>query len=252
MKPYLKIIALFVCWQITTSVYAQKQPSIQQVSVYAPDNNPEALFTASADKFQAYNKGNHLYYTIANDDSALYLVAHTDDKLAIQKIVRWGLTLTVDNSRKISPGSPSVSFPVPNGDQNFSIIRTPEEEQPSKASYNAKMANICKLIAVKGLTGIDGPTISVYNTDGIKAKGLFNDQLEYTYELKVPLKYLNISVNDKNGFWYDVRLNSGSSNIKPGTPPPPVVMRDDGQSDPRNDYLFSPTNFGGACKLSAE
>jgi hypothetical protein len=250
MKSYQKLIACFACGLISTLASAQKLPAVQHVSLRA--SGPVESEGQPGENFQAYDKGNHIYYTIANDDTNLYLSAYTPDKLTIQKIVRWGLRLTVSTSVKNAKNAPSISFPVPDVDKNYSIIRTAGSEVASKATYNAKMAAICKLIDIQGLTGLAGPSISVYNSDGVKAKGLFNDQLEYTYELTVPLKYLNLTVNDKSSFWYDIKLNGGSSNIKPGTPPPPVVMRDDGRSDPSNDYLFSSTNFGGECTLAVK
>lgn len=250
MKLHQKLLSCIFCCLTTAFAFAQKLPAIQQVSMRA--SAPIKLDDMTDKNFQAYNKGNHIYYTIANDDTNLYLSVYTADKLTIQKIVRWGLRFTVCTKNKNIQNGPSVSFPVPDADKNYTIIRTTASELASKASYNAKMAAICKLIAVQGLTGLDDPTISIYNSDGIIAKGLFNDQLEYTYALTVPLKYLNISLNEKSGFWYDIRLNGGSSNIKPGTPPPPVVMRDDGRRDPGNDYLFSATNFGGMCALAVK
>lgn len=246
----LKIIAFFVCWQITNNAYAQKLPAVQQVSLFAPYHKAGNLLAVLDNKFQAYNKNNRLYYTISNDDNNLYLSAYTTDKLTIQKIVRWGLALAVDRGKKIGRGSPSISFPIPDHDNNFMIIRTFGSEVASKASYNAKMAKICKFIAVNNLTGINDPTISVYNSDGIKALASFNDKLEYTYELTVPLKYLNIDVKDKIRFHYDIKLNGGDSDARPGAPAAPKPM--DGRSNPNQDFLFSPTNFGGIYTLAAK
>lgn len=249
MKTYPKIILSMICWLAVFSASAQKLPATQQLSLYAPDNKPEGLFTASADKFQAYNKSNHLYYTIANNADNLYMIVHTNDKLIIQKIVRWGLTLTVSNTDKIDPGSPSIGFPVPDGDKNFSIIRV-----KTKDSSNTKIADICKLIAVKNLTGIDGPTISVYNTDGIKAKGLFNDQLEYTYQLTVPLKYLNLSVKDNPNFKYDIKLNGVVAKATPpgARPAPGAPVSANASENSNMNFLLSPTNFSGECVLAAK
>lgn len=252
MKSHLRIITCFICLLISSFVFAQKLPSTQQISLSAPNPKVGKLLAALDNKFQAYNKGNHIYYTIANDDNNLYLVAYTTDKLTIQKIVRWGLALSIDRTKKIGPGSPSVSFPVPDDDKNFSIVRTIRTEVATKASYNKKMANLCKLIGVKNLKGLDGPTISVYNNDGVKALASFNDQLEYTYELSIPLKYLNISAKDKTPFRYDIKLNGGASNNRPGAPAPPMPVRKDGRTNPNVDYLESSTNFGGTCILAAK
>ena len=247
MKYYIKI-SLFFIFGITAAS-AQGLPKVQQISLYTSANKPEGLFTASADKFQAYNKGNHLYYTIANDADNLYLVVHTADKLAIQKIVRWGLALTVSHHEKIDQGNPSISFPVADGDRNVSIIRA-----ETKDSCNIRMADICRMIAVKNLTGIDAQAISVYNTEGIKAKGLFNDQLEYTYELIVPLKYLDLSVTDNPRFRYDIKLNGNTEKTtRPGQRPPPgAPVSADGSGSADMNYLLSPTNFSGECTLSAK
>lgn len=249
MKPDLKIITLVIFWHITITVYGQGQWPVQRASLYAPDNKPEALFSAPVNKFKAYNKANHLYYTIANDESNLYLVVRTTDKLITQKIVRWGLALIIDTSGRIGPHSPSVSFPVPDGDKNLNIIR-----EKNMATNNARMADLCKLIAINGLTGIDGRTISIYNTDGIKAKSLFNDQLEYTYQLTVPLKYFSLSVKNKTWFRYTIQLNGPTEVAVPaGTrPPPDMPVRTDGIKNPDTDYLFSKTSFSGECTLAAK
>jgi hypothetical protein len=111
---------------------------------------------------------------------------------------------------------------------------------------NAKIAEVYKLIQVTGIKEINGPTISVYNTDGIKATALFDNKLAYNYELALPLKYLNSSIKNGASFSYNIKLNGGV--INPGTAGLP--MRIDGKPDPSTDYLFSPTDFWGEYTLA--
>lgn len=71
--------------------------------------------------------------------------------------------------------------------------------------------------------------VSVYNTDGIAAASLFDDQLANTYELALTIKYLRLADNSGGTFNYKSKINPDPSIIKPGamtadmTPPTPVT-----------------------------
>ncbi len=67
-----------------------------------------------------------------------------------------------------------------------------------------------KLINVTGLPGTDS-LISIYNQDGIKAAGLFDNKPAYTYELAIDLKQLGLPINDVAKFAYHINLGSDIS-----------------------------------------
>lgn len=238
---------------------AQKLPEKQEVSFRAPDNiKIDGKASEWGNKYQAYNPANYLFYTIANDDKNLYLVIHVSDNLAIEKIVRWGIAFTISKSLKRmskDPNNVSISFPVNEG-KNLSVIHNLGERDfaPNRDSLmavrNTRISYIFKSIQVTGIKEIDEPTISVYNTLGIKAVAAFDNKLDYTYELAVPLKYLAVSINNGTRFSYNIKLNGGT--INPAAPAAPVVIDNNGGivPQPDNDYLFSPTDFGGEYALA--
>ncbi|HCN83727.1 MAG TPA: hypothetical protein DIT07_08905, partial [Sphingobacteriaceae bacterium] len=71
---------------------------------------------------------------------------------------------------------------------------------------NQKLTSMAKDIRVEGIKGVKD-TISIYNPEGIKAAILFDEQEVLTYELAIPLKYLELSVKEPKPFAYTIRLN---------------------------------------------
>ncbi|MES2377939.1 MAG: hypothetical protein V4553_15235 [Bacteroidota bacterium] len=94
-----------------------------------------------------------------------------------------------------------------------------------------------KYIITAGIKGLDSDTLSVYNTDGIKAAAQFDSKMLYNYELVIPIKYLNLADNGINPFSYQLKINgeSGAKNT-PSAPsefsvPPPVSVTDFATTD---------------------
>jgi len=111
-------------------------------------------------------------------------------------------------------------------------------------NVNKKAAETFKEIKVDGIKEIAEPHISIYNTEGIKAMLLFDNKLALTYEMAIPLKYLNFSKN--NSFKYDIMLigqvRAGNAVPNPLAPPPP--------GGGVSHYFDVPTNFGGEYTLA--
>jgi len=72
--------------------------------------------------------------------------------------------------------------------------------------YNSLLEPKAKWIRVKGIAGLD-TLISVYNQDGIKAAGLFDNRQFYTSELSVSLKQLGFNINGVQKIVYNIRIN---------------------------------------------
>jgi hypothetical protein len=50
--------------------------------------------------------------------------------------------------------------------------------------------------------------LSVYNNEGLKTVALFDKHLNYTYEMAIPIKYLNL--NNASKFTYNIKLNAAT------------------------------------------
>jgi hypothetical protein len=199
---------------------AQKLPNVQKVSLYAPsDVKIDGIASEWNNKVQAYNRATSIFYTMANDDDNLYLIIQVKDPLIINKVISAGITFTINkNNKRDVKNAPSITYPVFEKDMkaNISLKNKPELDPQSPASVlradsfmnanNKRLTDKSKYIMITGMKGLDS-LISVYNTDGIKTAGLFDNQMVYTCELAIPLKFLEISSNTNDKFEYNIRSN---------------------------------------------
>lgn len=65
-----------ICLLAFTNTQAQKLPKVQQASLHAPANiKIDGKATEWEGKFEAYNPGSRVFYTLSNDSENLYLIA---------------------------------------------------------------------------------------------------------------------------------------------------------------------------------
>jgi hypothetical protein len=200
--------------QIDIKAKAARLPNIQQISLRAPANAKiDGKATEWNDQFQAFNHATEIFYTIANDDKKLYLtIQAVKPFFIINKILSGGIIVTINTSGKKSiKNAASITYPTPqHGKLIVNSKAMPALDNQKLADsvmnvYNNRLTDKEKTITVTGITGIDS-LISIYNTDGIKAAGLFNNKMAYTYELAIDLKLLNLNTDDVVKFSYNITL----------------------------------------------
>ena len=117
---------------------------------------------------------------------------------------------------------------------------------------NTLIAQKCKLISVIGIKELD-TLISIYNKNGIKAAGLFDNKNVYTYELAIPLKYLRDTDNEMK-FKYNIRLNGQRSSTIVGIPMNGQTAENVKEAlasfNAAGDRLAAPTDLGGEYILA--
>lgn len=243
---------------LSASVYAQKLPTKQQGSILAPTNiKIDGKATEWDNKFQAYNKATDIYYTLSNDDEMLYLVVQATRNEVISKILCGGLTLSINNTtNKTDKGEAKITYPVlRDADQlnvvSFFVNKLSERQSVNGNEFkvdllNKKIDTKSKLINISGIKTITDGSISVYNQDSIKAVAQFDENMVYTYELALPLKYL--SAPKKGKFNYQIKINeSVEPKLSVGdTPPPPMAVRGGVAPVPLNSFS---TDFWGEYTL---
>jgi hypothetical protein len=273
MKTITKLFAAALL--ATTGVInasAQKDPQIQQVSLRAPDNMKVDGFLNEWPQghLQAYNSTDRLYYTICNDDNYLYLATRGLGPRVSIKALTGGITFTISHStdkraRKKAGDNVAVTFPVPMDDEIIQPIMLPvygfskyaktasanrSQIDSLAAVANKKFTELVKEVIVVGIKEIPDSVISMYNIQGIKVAGRFeNGKLLYVYELAIPLKYLGLSADRETKFSY---------NIKMGVPPAPAnfaphpISPNGIQMTPDADtfYVIAATDFWGEYTLA--
>jgi hypothetical protein len=197
---------------------AQKPSSTQKISIRVPSTTKVDGKAAEWDnKFQAYSSHTNLYYTMANDDNKLYLIIRAITPDIVKRAVNGSITLTINTAgQKSNQDAFAITFPIFEKNNRFTppFIRQGKFDAYKPQSWSDSMVTVAnkrfndraKLIQVIGIKGID-TLISVYNTDGIKAVALFDNNAAYTYELAVPLKSLGLSIAQASKFTYQVRIN---------------------------------------------
>lgn len=239
MKRFtLKMIATGFCSLAAMSCFtanAQKLSDVQEASVLAPEKvKIDGKPTEWNNTFQAFNKATLVYYTMANDSKNLYLTVQASDKTIINKIMRGGITLSLNlEGKKKENDGPSITFPVvaaadlrnmmqtmmrpPGaqvtqggnvrvemgpGDMDKMFKRADSVMQEANKKQIAALKEI-KVLRVKGMTD---SLISIYNEYGIKAMASFDPKGVFTYELALPLESLGLSA-DSHEFSYNLKLN---------------------------------------------
>jgi hypothetical protein len=234
------------------SADAQILPKKQKASVRAPANiKIDGKATEWDNKFQAYNNATDIYYTISNDDENLYLIVQAKYHAVIDNMIRGGITLTINHSsKKDDAGHIAITYPVlrdaamadvSNMFAHKAIERKEAKQAPINVDdLNRLLRDRSKIIYVEGIKAITDTAISVYNDDNIKAAAMFDNHVNYTYELSVPLKYLGLP-GDGSGFSYQIKVNPPADVHPTGhsMPPPPMMMEQESTTDFWGEYILA-------------
>jgi len=235
MKRTFTLILLLICIA-SFDTYAQKQPQIQDASVYAPANikvdgklnewqNPFINPQKFNGFLSAFNTTNRIYYTMANDDKNLYLTVRGLGNGVSKKLLAGGMTLTIShaekNKRAKDPSNVAITFPMPqdpkttaeimgeiNQIQDYldDTVANRKDIDTVNAIANKWIIKAAKEIRIIGVKEITDPVVSVYNTEGIKAAMQFI-KVQAAIEIAIPLKYLGLSV-DNPSFSYNIRIDA--------------------------------------------
>ena len=264
----MRITVTVVFSIVVFAAHAQKLPKVQNTSVRAPENiKIDGELTEWNGQFQAYNRGNHIYYTVSNDDNNLYLTAHMDDIVGSGKIFKGELTFTIVPSTK-KADKLSITFPaipkrrtteieqIGDGPLVYKILKSDTVGNKLKIDSLISLSNnliqkVYSQIQVTGIPGINDSLVSVYNTQGIKVGASVDRRMRYNYELAIPLRYLNAIINNSKSFKYNIKLNANSTVEAKGFQSfAPPMLNVTPQSDPDGLFLNYTTDFSGEYPLA--
>ncbi|QKJ29172.1 hypothetical protein HQ865_05200 [Mucilaginibacter mali] len=210
-KCRLILEALLVVTAITAN--AQKLPSVQKTSVYAPINvKTDGKTNEWENKFEAQNNATGLYYTMANDGDKLYLTiqGRPGTGSPISKMQNGGITLTFkSNDKSVKPVVFDFLIFERNGltDVGKKMNAADAKMDSLLGPINTQVSNALKEIGVKGVNDITDTLISVYNEYGIKQAVQYDSKKALTCEIAIPLKYISHLMKD-GAFKYNVKLNA--------------------------------------------
>lgn len=236
-------LALFT---LSFSTNAQKLPTVQKVSLFAPANiKIDGKSTEWHDKFQAFNHATDLYYTVANDDEYLYFVMASKEHEVIDKIIRGGITITINHAiGKKDADAVSITYPIIRDDdmslmtnmiarKRYPKINGDTSSTVNVTDLNQLMESKAKQISTTGFKSI-GSSISVYNDEGLKIAARFDGKIQYTYEIAISLKLLGLSKD--HAFSYNIKVNEPAPmKLSTGKFPTPMIVKE-GQEIATTDF----------------
>lgn len=192
-------------------VKAQNLPSIQDKPVALPTNHKVDGSALEWDnKFSAFNKSNGIYYTIANDAKKFYLIVKADESEIIKKIINQGIAFSINNDTS----KLSVVYPVYEKEKRPLFLPIEKRKNVKtndgkiindslKNNFNQKINENLFKIGVEGISSVKDSLISIYNPQGIRVAGKFDENIFYTLEIAIPLEFLP----NQNQINYTIQLN---------------------------------------------
>ena len=180
----IRVLFLLLLFAATSRSIAQKLPNKQETSVWLPVNtNIDGKATEWNNQFQAYNNATGIFYTIADDDENLYLAVQANDPTIIQKIIKGGVTFTVNGlNKKKDKNDISVTFPMYDKKatplflilnnkpkETKDTIRNKVQADSFMNARNKQLTDKFKIIGAQGIKAIGDSIISIYNDEGNKS-----------------------------------------------------------------------------------
>lgn len=227
-----KLIPLIVLLMLSTlKMVAQSHlKDVQVTSVWAPaDVKVDGRINEWEDHFQAYNKSTRLFYTVSNNDKYLFLAITSTDASNNNKIVAGGITLTVNTAgKKKDKNAYSLTFPIVargargqrgqrGGGARGGRPQGAEMDTAAVSASRKQLITSSKEIKVIGFKDMTDSLISIYNEYGIKTAIGYDSLGNYSYELAIPLKLIELSIDQVQEIAYNIKVN-GLANMGGGAP----------------------------------
>lgn len=201
-----------------TKLHAQeKLKTVQEGSFTAPAGvKIDGKLSDWNDKFQAFNKSVKLFYTLANDDKYLYLIAKSNDATNIAKIQAGGINLIINTAdKKKDENAFNLTYPMVGRaggrvGRRYGVDRTTLSDSARKemtAEAHKQFIDAAKEIKVTGFKEITDTLISIYNEYGIKSAVGYDDKDAIMCEIAIPLKALGLATDQPKEFAYHIVLN---------------------------------------------
>lgn len=210
MKDYFKyyitssviILLIFAC--LLMSIIIAKAQDNKQVMQKAPASvNIDGKLTEWSDSLALHDATTKLNYTIANDDSDLYVIAFVTDPQVKRKIMAGGITIAINTEGK-KHKTFNMTYPVPDKVANFATLK--DDANPDNFIRKPSLIESTS-IRVSGFKDVESDIITTANTYGFKAALNFDDKHNLVYETAIPLKMLYLKPGKNNELAINISVN---------------------------------------------
>jgi hypothetical protein len=208
MRPFLISIIMLTAFSLCN---AQSQPA--QAKLQAPPANIiiDGDIKEWGDSLRYYNAEKKINYSLANNKDTLYMAIRTNDRTEQERILRAGLTFSIDTKGK-KKESYSLTFPLDlNGSIPLSAIQKDDNgdvSQQERDELTQERLTTLRGIRVVGFDkDIEGDMITTSNTYGIQMAINYDDKDYLVCEAAIPLKFFHADDLTKNEWAFNFKIN---------------------------------------------
>jgi hypothetical protein len=162
------------------------------------------------DSLRYYNAEKQLNYALANDKDNLYMAIKIVDRAEQTKVLKEGLTLSIDPKGK-KKETFSITFPlnVQGGSpvvdaKNIDMGQITQEERDQ---LQQERITTLRGIKVAGFKDIEGDMITTSNTYGIQTAINYDDAGDLICEAAIPLKFFHADGSAKSEWAFNFKIN---------------------------------------------
>jgi hypothetical protein len=225
MRPYFSALSFCAAAGLLLTLHSQAQTKTPNTLKAPPaDIKIDGDLKDWGDSLRYYNEDKKIYYTLANDKDNLYMVVRVNDRTEQIRIIRAGLTLSINTKGKKKEEN-SITFPVSNPDEPQASPSDDKkgnpdllDQQDRDEMLRAKMTKL-RNIKVTGFPDIESDIMTTSNTYGIKVALSIDADDNLVYEAAIPLKFFHAEAPDKTEWAFNIKINGVTHAPKSGADP---------------------------------
>lgn len=164
------------------------------------------------DSLRYFNAEKQINYAIANSKDTLYLAIRVNDRSEQTRILKAGITFSIDPRGKKKENY-SLTYPLNlNGNPPAPLAGADQDAiapitQQQRDELQQELLTNLRGIKVEGFKDIEGDMITTSNTYGIRAAIDYDDKDYLVCEMAIPLSFFHADANAKNEWAFNFKIN---------------------------------------------
>jgi YD repeat-containing protein len=222
MKSFFPCLAFVVICQSSAinicSAQSDKTPATLQAP--PPKIAVDGDIKEWGDSLRYYNSEKKINYSIANTKDTLYMAIRINDRSEQTRILKAGLTFTIDPKGKKKEAY-SITFPVnTSGKVSLTDLQSKDEApgevtQQERDELMRERITTLRGIKVVGFKDIEDDMITTSNTYGFQTAVNYDENGYLVCEAAIPMSFFHVDDPAKNEWSFNFRIN-GLQHKAPG------------------------------------
>ena len=214
MKLLSPCLFIFIGLQLTLSSLSNAQSDKKIETLQAPPSHIaiDGDIKEWGDSLRYYNTEKHINYAIANTKDTLYMAIRVNDRSEQARILRAGITFTIDPKGK-KKDTYSITFPLNvSGNVPVSDVKkddTPPGEITEQDREELMQQRITTLRGIKvvGFKDVEDEMITTSNTYGFQTAVNYDKDGYLVCEAAIPLSFFHIDNLNQNEWAFNFKIN---------------------------------------------